>query len=317
MSISVIIPVYNLESIIKDCIESINSQNFEKYEAIFINDGSTDSSGSILDNYAENNINIKVIHSPNRGVTAARKLGVENATGEYIFFVDGDDQIPNDALSTLHNFAKTNQLDIAIGSYFTVYPNKRILRKSVINGVFDGDDYLNYLLSGYFHTGPWARLIRRELFDNETLLLPRHFTFGEDTVMNIRLALKANKIGYITHPVYFYIMRLNSSVHTFKVTLNHEMELEQYIVDAIKKANKESISQESIVHFKIKIIQDMLISNCFFEINNPWIVDVIKKTKTSTLSTKEQITLLIIRNNLFIYLFRLLHKVKALFIKSI
>jgi len=316
MLISVVIPVYNLEDLIPNCIESILAQRFEDFEAIFIDDGSKDNSGVILDSYAEKHSNIKVIHSTNGGVNAARNLGVENAIGDYICFVDGDDMIPENALNVLFNFASANRLDIAIGAYYSVYGSKKIERKSCA-GLFNETEYIERLLSGSIHSGPCSKLIKRELFDKDTFQLPRDFTFGEDMVMNIRVALKAKTIGYIPTPVYLYLMRADSSAHTFNVTFEHELELERYIKKAIIDAQKEGRLKEGLIRFKIRLLQDMLVMNSLLKADWEWIRNVTAESKLISLSKREKLTISIIQSNNRITLFRAFYKIKSYFIKTI
>src|SRR5690606_22590995 len=96
--VSVIIPVYNTENYLRECLDSILAQTFTDFEVLLINDGSTDSSGKICDEYAEKDSRIKVFHKENGGVSSARNLGLDNAKGEWICFVDSDDEILQDAL---------------------------------------------------------------------------------------------------------------------------------------------------------------------------------------------------------------------------
>lgn len=113
--LSVIVPVYKSERFINECIESVLSQTFSDWELVLIDDGSPDNSGAICDEYAMKDNRIKVFHQKNGGVCAARNKGLDNATGEYILFLDSDDYMPKDAVETLYNDAIMNNADIAIG----------------------------------------------------------------------------------------------------------------------------------------------------------------------------------------------------------
>lgn len=101
--ISVIVPVYNVEEYLSRCIDSILAQTFTDFELLLINDGSTDNSGRICDEYIKNDSRIKVFHTKNFGVSSARNKGIENAIGKYISFVDSDDEVFNTYLETLYN----------------------------------------------------------------------------------------------------------------------------------------------------------------------------------------------------------------------
>ena len=116
--ISVIIPIYNVEKYLVECLESVISQTLKEIEIICINDGSTDNSGKILDKYATKDNRIRVVHKENEGVGKTRNLGIKTALGEFVCFMDPDDLYPtNDILEVLHNKAKENNVLIAGGEF--------------------------------------------------------------------------------------------------------------------------------------------------------------------------------------------------------
>lgn len=112
--ISIIVPIYNVEKYLPRCIGSILNQNFEEFELILVNDGSTDNSGKICDIYAKKDKRIKVIHKKNGGVSSARNSGIRAATGEYIGFVDPDDYIDKNMYTNLYELCEENNCDIGI-----------------------------------------------------------------------------------------------------------------------------------------------------------------------------------------------------------
>ena len=112
--ISVIVPVYNVEKYLRKCIESILNQTFREFELILVDDGSTDSSGKICDEYALKDSRIKVIHKENGGASSARNAGLDVAKGEYIGFVDSDDWIEMDMYGELYRLIKENNTDISV-----------------------------------------------------------------------------------------------------------------------------------------------------------------------------------------------------------
>ncbi len=112
--ISVIVPVYNVENYIKECLDSILSQSFQSFELILVDDGSTDGSGRICDEYKEKDSRIRVFHKENRGLSSARNKGIDEAKGEYLCFVDSDDTIRDDYLNTLYNVITADNADLAM-----------------------------------------------------------------------------------------------------------------------------------------------------------------------------------------------------------
>jgi len=115
--ISIIIPVYNVEDYLARCLESILFQSFKDFEVLLIDDGSTDGSGKICDAYAQNDTRIRVIHKVNGGVSSARNVGLNNANGQYISFVDSDDFVHPCFLEFLYNSIKSSKADISICDY--------------------------------------------------------------------------------------------------------------------------------------------------------------------------------------------------------
>ena len=129
IEISIIVPVFNVEKFLTRCLDSLINQNsYENYEIILIDDGSTDNSGKICDEYAEKFKKIKVIHKKNEGVSKARNLGINNAKGEYITFVDSDDFVENNMLINFHNIIKTKKDDLI----FCGHNNITVLKKNIL-----------------------------------------------------------------------------------------------------------------------------------------------------------------------------------------
>lgn len=114
MKISVIIPVYNTERYLEECLDSVIAQTFEAWECLLIDDGSSDRSGSICDRYAESDFRFKVFHTANSGVSAARNLGIEHASGSCIAFIDSDDTVDPGYLSVLHTSMVQDDVDLAV-----------------------------------------------------------------------------------------------------------------------------------------------------------------------------------------------------------
>ncbi len=209
-TISIIVPVYNAELYIQECIDSILQQSYSEIELILVDDGSIDRSLDICNNKALKDSRIRVIHQENAGVTRARARGVEAASGEWITFVDADDWLPMYALESLMESAKDT--DIVIGNIFS---NQHYFDVSL-------HEYRNICITGKsIHCGPVAKLFRRSLFDSNTFDLPREIVRGEDQIMNVRLAFAARTSPKIVNKqVYHYRRNENgvmvSSMHTIE-----------------------------------------------------------------------------------------------------
>ena len=206
--VSIVVPIFNTEKYLERCIQSLINQMVPEVEIILVNDGSTDSSGTICDLYAKKDSRIQVIHKKNEGVTIARKTGVEYASGEWICFVDSDDELLENAIKTLFTYAR-DDIDMVIGmakytGHWKKWPFKYCYeeKKSL--------QYTKAMLKERIHASPWARLIRKTLFDFFIWDMP-YLKSGQDYIMNIRLGQKVRKIILLPDIVYHYIWQPNST----------------------------------------------------------------------------------------------------------
>ncbi len=252
-TISVIVPVYKVEKYLQACISSILSQSFTEFELILVDDGSPDSSGAICEKYACKDSRIKVLHTENGGVTAARKCGLDIAQGDYITFVDSDDTLPVTALEDLWNEIRNGEYDIVIG---------RFDRKMYPTASLSASKYQSLSVSGkIIHTAPWARLISVRLFDENTLDIPRTIVKGEDMLMNIRLAFKNRKpVRLLSKQVYNYILHPESCTKTFNRSIEYESFYHSYRNASIPTEFRSMFIYETI-ESRVKGIEDVY-SHC-------------------------------------------------------
>lgn len=216
--ISVIVPVYKAEPYIARCIESVLSQDFTDWELILVDDGSPDKAGEICDAYREKDRRITVIHTENHGACAARALGVQTSSGEYIAFVDSDDYLPGDALSLLLGKAVKDNLDITVGCA-ALYRDRTQKEHYLQSGLWEKTDYIKKMLLHKISCGPVTKLFRRQVLDENAFKLPRNVTNNEDLYMNIVAALNSSRIGFYDDiVVYLYNPdNMNSVCRTMKV----------------------------------------------------------------------------------------------------
>lgn len=224
--VSVIVPIYKVEAYIEECIDSVLSQTFKNFELILVDDGSPDNCGAICDAYAAKDSRIQVIHQRNQGVTRARANGVAAAQGKFITFVDGDDTLLPEALATMLKPAD-DETDVVLAKYAGA--------PCPPAGELSLDEYRKHfaVMKGVI-VGPFAKLFRRTLFNDYIFDLPPELRVGEDAVMNIRLAYRAQGKIYCTDSVV-YVYRDNelSAMHTHKVSPESDMLLQRYRLDSI------------------------------------------------------------------------------------
>ena len=206
--ISIVIPVYNIEQYIQECIDSITSQSYSDFEVILVDDGSNDRSGSICDALALKDSRIKVFHKKNGGAGSARKFGVEHSVGEWIVFVDGDDVLPEGSLASMIQ-CSSGGLDIIAG---TLSCNGKPLFMHQTPGEKSRREYVKALLLGQTPGGPVAKLIKRQLFESIVWDTPEAIIQNEDLLMLLALASQAERIKIATDVIcYHYMIRPNSA----------------------------------------------------------------------------------------------------------
>ena len=201
MKVSIVIPVYNKAEYISDCLESLLQQDFDDFEIVAVNDGSTDDSGKICDEKATEDTPIRVIHTENGGVTAARRKGVEQAKGEYIMFVDADDKLLPNAIKTLYKAIIDSNADEVIGTYKDQYGNRY---DSGWRGFMPCEPLVRNLLSiKNSFCVLWGIMFRKSLLDG-CLNAPREIVEREDSLMQIKCLMKSPKVYFIADTVYLY-----------------------------------------------------------------------------------------------------------------
>ena len=215
--ISVIVPVYNVERYLSRCIDSILTQTYENLEIILVDDGSTDSSGQICEDYADKDPRIKTIHKPNEGLADARNKGIEAATGAYCSFVDSDDYVAEDCIEDLYDMANANGAQIAVCGYQKVYedisdgtPGENNTEKTI--KVYNSIDALSALLyQRGIISAAWGRLFKREVFG--TVRFPKGRQH-EDVAVMYKLFDQAGVIAVGSEKKYYYLQRSGSIIHS-------------------------------------------------------------------------------------------------------
>ena len=207
--ISIIVPVYNVEEYLKQCLDSILEQTFSNYEVILVNDGSTDSSGLICQEYAEKDARIRYFEKENGGLSDARNYGIEQARGDYLTFVDSDDFLDASHLSILYNALVNNDADISIANYanyqtstatfylhtFGEYYEKIYTSEELI-------DDLSFLeRNDLSFSTIWGSLYKKRVFS--FLRFPKG-VIGEDVALIYKMYTQVDKIVYVHKDTYIY-----------------------------------------------------------------------------------------------------------------
>lgn len=210
--VSVIIPAYNAEAFLGKCVDSVLGQTFDDIEVILVDDGSTDSTPGIIDDYAVRDSRVVAVHTPNQGPADARHTGVARATGEYLCFCDSDDYRPLDAIGALYEKATETGADLVSGDYWVSrYPGAEdfVLSTHPYMVGTDGMHGVKAWLDGALQGGLWSFLIRRSLY-TDTVNDYLKVMYGEDGVVLLQLIARAGTIAQLHAPVYYYVLRKGS-----------------------------------------------------------------------------------------------------------
>ena len=204
--LTVVIPVYNVEKYLKRCVESVIAQDWKKYEILLVDDGSTDHSPQICDNYVKTYDFISVIHKENGGLSEARNTGLSQAKGEYVYFPDSDDWIEPDTFIALSEALESQKFDIiSFNREFVKSEEDAIISDSVVTIVFEGKDAFVEMLKHSYITGfANDKIYRKSLFMDHDILFPKG-KYYEDLGTNYKLFLSAKKV-YATNQKYYHYL---------------------------------------------------------------------------------------------------------------
>lgn len=208
--ISIIVPIYNTESFLDECINSIVKQYYANFECILVDDGSTDSSGIICDQWAKKDTRIHVIHKQNAGVSMARNVGIERAIGDFITFIDSDDLVAPTYLSDMVNALKLNEHSELYVSGFILYPVKPQYNPSIpieqCTFILDNAHIKQFvqLNERSLIYGPWSKLYRTSIIREKKIRFNTQISLGEDLCFNYDYLRYVTKITTIPKANYFY-----------------------------------------------------------------------------------------------------------------
>lgn len=208
--ISVIIPAYNAEQFIERCLDSVLAQDYKEIELVIVNDGSTDGTREILARYAKLP-RVTCIEQDNSGPARARHVGLQASRGEFISFVDADDYIASNMLSSLYGRLKTGDADVSFCGFHRVVGDVSSPRIPAIDATSSGIEAVNLILSRKQAT-LWNCLFKRSLFQAIDFDEISSFNTGEDTLLLFRLLLKAEKVVFLDEALYFYVKNNPQSI---------------------------------------------------------------------------------------------------------
>lgn len=207
--ISVIVPVYNVGDFVKKCLDSIARQNYKDLDIVIVNDGSTDDSGRICDEFAQKEKRARVFHKKNGGLSDARNFGIKKAKGEIVAFVDSDDFVGEDFLGVMYRRMSEKNADIVVCGYNSIRPKEETMTgKQAVIKLLVGQENVDIVT--------WNKLYKKKLFVDNDIYFPKGEKH-EDSRTTYKLFSKAERVTYIPESLYVYVDRKNSLMNTAKV----------------------------------------------------------------------------------------------------
>lgn len=275
MKISIIIPIYNVAAYIERCLLSALNQTYQNIEIILVDDCGNDSSMAISQTIIDNHIRgeyVKVVtHAGNRGLSAARNTGIDEATGDYLYFLDSDDEISSDCIAILVKPALLYRLDFVIANYRTIgtelgYP-PLLLEEGCLH---TNDQILSHYLKGDWYMMAWNKLINRKFVINNQLYF-KEGLIHEDNLWSFILACKASTAYVLKNVTYNYYIHKNSITQKPSIrNFESYIEVIHSMVGFIKKENTLKFNSE--IYYFIEIVKSIF----FFKINQSAISDDFK-----------------------------------------
>lgn len=315
MKISIIIPVHNCEKFLDKCINSIINQTYKDFELLLVENGSTDNSEQICKKYSEIDDRIVLLKSNKNGPSAARNIGLKNASGEYVIFVDGDDYIEENTLEIL--VEKNNNYDLIIyGNYNDVYSENtysingtNVYKESIINNNNDMKLLFGELRKRFLANQVWNKFYKKSFLDEISVEFPEEINYSEDLIFNIKVYENVKKGIIIEIPLYHYVNHYGESIcSSFDVNKYKYMkEVHCYIIKELSSWNPSLINDlnNNFVKLISIYINSLYNKNCNLKYSEKkYIVDNIIKDEV-VVNTIGDMDVIGIRNKVIAELIKL------------
>lgn len=256
IKLTIIVPVFNAEDYLEECIKSICNQKLKDIEVLLINDGSTDGSEEICKKIAKVDKRFKYYYQENKGPSIARNYGISKAQGEYIGFCDADDRVYDDMYQLMYDKAKTKNIDIVMCDIFSERNNEKFGFPWEKDILFEGEEIMNKLIPHFIgnqsdtdSTTPlWGSVVRciysKQLIIKNNICFDETIDFAEDLVFTLHAMTKSNKIFIIDKVLYFYRMNASSLMNSHTKYRVNMWEKRVYLVDILQGLLKATSTYE-------------------------------------------------------------------------
>ena len=242
--VTINVPVYNVEPYLRQCLDSLIAQTLSEIEILLIDDGSTDNSGNICDEYAQKDSRIRVFHKKNEGLASSRQYALERAKGEYFISCDSDDWVEPTMYEELYTKAKEKDADIVICDFFYNYPDGRQIQANNIPQNCSQDALLGDVLMRRLSGTTCSKLFRKDIFQRYGISWEKGINLGEDIFIFLKLLLHPLKITCLPKAFYHYRRILGSNSYTNRLTYNSFKQSEYIYLWKVSHIDQEKYAME-------------------------------------------------------------------------
>lgn len=260
-TVSIIVPVYNAESSIARCVDSILSQQFTDFELLLVDDGSRDGSGAICDGYAAADSRVRVIHKENTGVSDTRNLGIVQARGTYLQFLDSDDWITPDATKLLVRTAEAHSCDLVISDFYRVV-GERVSRKGDIDEdrTLTREEYAAHMMeqpADFYYGVLWNKLYRRDIVADHGLRMDPDISWCEDFLFNLEYIRHAERFYALQVPIYYYV-KTKGSLASQSLSITKTIRMKLMLFEYYNQFYKSVFDEEEYEKCRLKVYRFLL-----------------------------------------------------------
>ena len=272
--ISVIIPVYNTEKYLSECIDSIINQSYPNLDVVLVDDGSKDESWKVCEQYAGKDNRIRTIHQENQGVTRARALGVENCKGEFLCFVDSDDSLKHDAIESM---------------YGKFHPDYDVVSfESLSNQVLSPKEYAVSLVKSTVSWSLCSKLYRRKVFDHNVFVVRREIVAGEDFLTQLMLSNNlVGNVAYFTESKYVYRINAESAMSRHQYNYDYECMMLQEVRN-MASLSKFDLEDALFIH-ELNVLGGFMAHQLPVDYKGEWAQKIYKESSLHVLTLRQKI----------------------------
>lgn len=260
-TVSIIVPVYNVEKTLERCVDSILNQEYTDFELLLIDDGSKDKSPQICDAYAAKDTRVRVVHKENGGVSAARNLALDMAEGTYLQFLDSDDWITPNATRLFVEAAKQYECDMVIADFYRVI-GERVSHKGAIEdeGLLSREAFAEQMMENpadFYYGVLWNKLFRREIVEKNRLRMDEKLSWCEDFLFNLEYIRYCEKLFVLQVPIYYYV-RTKGSLASQSMSITKVVKMKLMLFEYYTDFYKQVLTEEEYQKKRLQVYRFLL-----------------------------------------------------------